>query len=159
MSTNQPKTLQQNRAIFGLGQKRGCAHEDLREVAFDVTGGRTDSIKQLNFDEANGVIKRLGGREFVAQPLAGHSRRTVQHHRQTAGVKQIVTTEQKGKIERLLQQRSIGADGYKSLCRRMLKHDEPRTTIEANKIIEALKAMIARDRVFGAFKKDEKEAA
>lgn len=152
----QMKTLSQNKAIFALGARRGCAHEDLRELAFDITGGRTDSIKQLTFDEANGVITRLGGRA-VTEP--GVSRRTTQYRRQQAGVKQIVSPLQKGLIEKLVRGRGITAEGERSLCQRIIKRDEPTTTVEANKIIEALKAMNTRDRVFGAFKKDEKEAA
>lgn len=149
----QMKTLSQNKAIFALGGRLKCSHDDLRELAFDITSGRTASIKQLTFDEANGMIRRLGGRAFD-RPNQFNSKRTEQYHKQKARVKTIVTPAQKGKIERLLQQRNIGADGYKLFCRRMLKHDEPRTTIEAKNIIEALKAMIARDRIFGAFKKE-----
>ena len=152
MPNFQPKTLQQNRAIFGLGVKRGCAHEDLRELAFDVTKGRTDQISKLSFSEANGMIERLGGRAFT--PQFG-SKRTQQHHHQKAVVITIVSTDQKGKIEKLLRGRNIGADGYKSLCLRMLNHTEPHTTMEASKIIEALKAMNKRDQTFGAFKKSE----
>lgn len=138
------KTSAQNRAIFGLGAKLGCSHEDLRKLAYDVTNERTDSIKALTFDEANGMIRRLGGRAFD-QPNQFTSRRTENYHKQKAGIKTIVTVRQKGLIERLIRQRNITADGERALCRRIIKCDEPRTTSEANKIIEALKAMNARD--------------
>lgn len=156
MLNNQPKTLQQNRAIFGLGQKRGCAHEDLRELAFDVTNGRTDSIKELNFDEANGMILRLGGRVFT--PQFG-SKRTEQHHRQRAGISQIATAKHLKLMKDLAAKRNMTEDGLERLCRRMLDKPAPRTTSDTNKIIEAIKAMNKRDATFGAFNKDKKEAA
>lgn len=152
----QMKTPAQNKAIFGLGAKMKCAHEDLRELAFDVTRGRTDSIKQLTFDEANGVIKRLGGRPFTKE---FKPRRTEQYHRQEAGVKKLVTAAHLDHLTILARECGMTQEGLESLCKRMIKVKKPRTSSECNKVIEAIKAMNARDRTFGGFKKQEKEAA
>lgn len=146
------RTKIQNSKMFGLAAKCGVSHDDLREYAAEVSGGRTEHTSELYVGEADFIIERL---ETVVSPKKQWSPRTIQYQRQKAGVKTIVSPEQKGKIEKLLRQRHIDADGYKSLCLRMLNHAEPHTTKEASAIIEALKAMNARDRVFGAFKKAE----
>ncbi len=82
----------------------------------------------------------------IVQPKAAVAPRTVQYHRQKFGVKRIAEPSQLDLMESLARQRGIGEDGLEKLCRRMLKgNPRPRTTSETNKIIEALKAMNARD--------------
>jgi hypothetical protein len=137
-----PKTTAQLRAIFGLGRKRRCTDEDLRELAYDVTSGRIERLSQLSFDEANSMITRLGGDAFTTSRVP---RRTVNYHRQQAGVKQIAQSAHLHKMQELADGRGITEEGLKNLCRRMLGHYRPLTTSETNKIIEALKAMNARD--------------
>lgn len=152
MSNFIKRTLRQNNALHDLLNKRGFTGDDKAEMVFDVTGGRTEHSSEMSVEEANVMIERLGGVPVTM------SRRTIQYRRQKAGVKTIVTPEQTGKIERLLQQRNIDGDGYKSLCNGMFKHDEPHTSKEASAIIEALKAMISRDKTFGAFGKKQRAA-
>lgn len=137
------KTTAQIKAIFGLGAKMRCSHDDLRELAFDVTDGRTNSLRKLTFAEANGMIRRLGGRVFD-QPFG--SRRTENHHKQQAGIKTVVTADHRAKLEKLRLGRGITVDGLTRMCLRMIKAERPRTAQECNKIIEALKAMNARDK-------------
>lgn len=151
------KTLAQNKAIFGLASKMHCGREDLAELVFDVTGGRTEHISKLTFDEANGVIVRLGGRAFTPQ---FNSKRTEQYHRQKAGVEQIVSQAHLAKLNQIWSAKPDRTnEGLTQLCQRVIKSDRPRTTKDCNKIIEAIKSMNQRNRAFGAFQKDEKEAA
>ncbi|MBS1793378.1 MAG: hypothetical protein JSS81_05965 [Acidobacteria bacterium] len=155
--SKQMKTTAQNRAIFGLGAKLGCGKEELRELAYDVTGGRTDALSKLTFDEANGMIQRLGGRPFTK---TFNSRRTENYHRQKAGVETIVTTEHLEKLSKLwFAKPHRTAEGLEALCQRINKTPKPRTAKECSRVIEAIKSMNKRDQTFSAFKKDDKEAA
>lgn len=152
------KTPAQNKAIFGLGAKLGCGHEELRELAFDVTNGRTDSLKALTFDEANGMIRRLGGRAF-SKPNEFRSKRSQQYDKQKTGVETIVTIQHLEKLRRIwFAKPHRTEDGLKAMCQRVIKLDKPRTTKECNKVIEAVKSMNTRERLFGT-EKQEKEAA
>lgn len=137
-----PKTKPQLRAIFGLGRKLGCTDDDLRELAFDVSKERVERLSQLSFDEANAMISRLGGDPFTRSYVP---RRTENYRRQQAGVKQIAQSRHLNLMNDLARGRGISEEGLRNLCRRMLGHYRPLTTDETNKIIEAIKAMNARD--------------
>jgi hypothetical protein len=141
MAKFQPKTNKQLRAIFGLAKNVNCGKEDLEELASDVSNGRVDRLSMLSFGEANAMIHRLGGNAFAGST----PRRTVNYHRQQAGVQQIAQASHLQLMRDLAAKRGISDEGLERLCRRMLKHPAPRTTDETNKIVEALKAMIARD--------------
>lgn len=133
---------QQRAAIFGLAKTRGLNDEMLHSL-IEAEVEKT-SIKELSFAEANKVIVALGGKSF----LRGQSpRRTRQHHHKESGVTQIVTEEQLALINKLALKRNWTATSLDNFCRRMLKRPRPKTTIEANKIIEALKAMNSRDNL------------
>lgn len=153
------RTSKQNRIIHSLVNRWNFTGDDKAEMVFGITEGRTCSTKEMTFDEANVMIKRLDGRPVVEQPLKDKSRRTVQYHRQKQGVEQIITPTMKDFIHSLQRGRNMSDDGLKSLCRRMLKKDFPQTNKEANKIVEAIKAMNRRDRTFNLVKKDDQEAA
>src|SRR5690606_26202939 len=71
------KTVDQNKAIFGLAANLGMEIDDIRDLAEDVTGGRTRSLKEISFQEANAMIVRMGGEAFPVSPAA--PRRTVNH--------------------------------------------------------------------------------
>jgi hypothetical protein len=86
MPTIQPKSLKQNKALFGLATKRGLSHDDLRDLAAEVSGGRVDHVSLVSFEEANEMIHRLGGDPFDSSRTP---RRTVNYRRQQAGVPQI----------------------------------------------------------------------
>lgn len=137
------RTKIQNSKMFGLAAKCGLAHEDLKDFAAEISDGRTEHTSELTVKEADEIIHRL---EKVVQPKATVAPRTIQYHRQKFGVKRIAEPSQLDLMESLARQRGIGDDGLEKLCRRMLKgNPRPRTTSETNKIIEALKAMNARD--------------
>ncbi len=142
---NQPKSTAQARAIFGLARRAGHGDEDRHAVIHQVTEGRTNSVKDLTFDEANAVIKHYGGREFKPAP-----RRTVHWHRQQRGIKQIVSQSQLELIATLASQRGWSADALADFCRRQAKHFPLRTTADANKVIEALKCMNRREGLWAA---------
>jgi hypothetical protein len=149
----QPKTNQQLRAIFGLGHKLNAGKEELEEMA-----GKRLSL--LSFDEANELIKQLGGDPFTTSG-SPTPRRTENYRRQQAGVKQIAQQNHLQLMKDLAVGRGITAEGLRNLCRKMIKHPEPLTTSETNSIIEALKAMNARDAAVKAANqaKQAKEAA
>lgn len=153
------KTPAQNKAIFGLAAKVGCSHDDLRELAFDVTKERTDSLKQLTFDEANAMIRRLGGRAFNA-PSQFNSKRTEQHYKQKAGIETIATATHVDLMKMLARKRGMSEEGLGDLSARVNKGlKKPRTSKEVSRVIEAIKAMNERDKTFNVFKKEQKEAA
>jgi hypothetical protein len=147
MTAFQPKTNAQIGRIFGLAKKRGVELDDDTKAGFAITAsaGRTDRLSQLSFDEANIVITNLGGDAYTtAKP-----RRTLNYHRQQAGIQQIAQGSHLQMMRELAEGRGISDEGLKNLCRRMLKgKDAPRTTADTNKIIEALKAMNARDAAY-----------
>lgn len=145
MPDNQPKAHFQIKRIFGLAKPLNCGEEDLRALAADVSGGRVERLSLLSFDEANAMIVRLGGEAFAKGSRT--PRRTVNYHRQQAGVQQIAQADHLSKMDALAAGRGISPEGLERMCRKMLKgNSRPRTTSETNKIIEALKAMNKRDR-------------
>lgn len=145
MPNFKPKSTEQLRAIFGLGRNVGCTKEDLEELAADVTGGRVERLSLLSWGEANAMIARLGGEPFSASgsPVP---RRTENYRNQRAGIKRIESRQHLELIASLAQSRNMSPEGLERLCRRMIKKPSPVTTAEGNKIVEALKAMNARDR-------------
>lgn len=143
MQNFQPKTNAQLGRIFGLAKKRDLDEDALRGAAARVSRGRVDRLSLLSFDEANDLIKDLGGDPF---PFRVVPRRTENYHRQQCGVPQIAQPGHLALMDELAAGRGIGPEGLERMCRRMLRGvGRPRTTGETNKIIEALKAMNARD--------------
>lgn len=141
MTKPKPKTHAQLQRIFGLGHKWGFGKEDLEELCWEISDGKIERLSFLTFDLANAMIERLGG-----EPFSAVSRRTVNYRRQQAGISQIATKQQLRFLDELAEKRGISETGLERLCRRMLAgRPRPRTTIEANKIIEAIKAMNRRD--------------
>lgn len=139
-----PKTTEQLRAIFGLGRSLGMAKEDLEELAFDLTGGRTARLSQITFDEANAIVVRLNGDPF---PAPGHvARRTMAYRDQKAGIKRIESARHLRLISDLAAKRGMSEAALAGLCKRIIKRTHPVTTAQGNKVIEALKAMLAREK-------------
>lgn len=138
-----PRTTDQNSRIHGLAHQNGIDRDTLHDHAADITGGRTSKTSELSFDEANELIRRLGGEPLPAN--AALSVRSQQKARQKSGVKQIVSQGQLKKIGDLwFSRQGRTPAGLTSIMRSVIKHDEPRTTTEANKIIEAIKSMNKR---------------
>ena len=137
---SQVKTTAQLRAIFAEGRKRGLDHEGLQDMAESVTH-RTRSLRELTHAEAESLLRRLKGDEFV-------SLRTVQHRRQRQGIEQVVQPGQLALIAKLASQRHWASEALMGFCERQCGFARPRTTTQANKIIEALKAMNKRDELW-----------
>jgi hypothetical protein len=138
----QSKTHSQVKAIFAEAKKRGFEDEDLRDVVEDVTR-RTRHISELSYSEAQNVIRRLKAADFVPT-------RTLQHRRAKSGVKQVVTPEMLTLIAELASQRNWSAETLQNFCLRQCKKPKPRTTADANKVIEALKSMNKREGLWAA---------
>lgn len=136
------KSLPQLRAIFGLAKGRGLNLDSLHTLVEAETG--QTSIAALSPEQANKVISALGGKplKFAESKTP---RRTTQYRRQRTGAKQIVTQEQLTLISRLAAQREWTSESMVKFCQRTIKTDRPKTTKQANVIIEALKAMNSRD--------------
>ena len=142
-----PKTPGQLRAIFGLAKQRGLEKEQIEDIAFDLSGDQR--LSHLSFRHANVIIVRLGGEAFGAGTFGRRKqapRRTENYRRQKAGVKQIAQPAHLDLMYSLAAGRGMSSDGLERMGRRMLRGVwPPRTTEETNKIVEALKAMNARD--------------
>ncbi|MFL5478707.1 MAG: hypothetical protein ACJ79X_06800 [Gemmatimonadaceae bacterium] len=148
-----PRNLDQNKRIHGLANQNGIDRETLHDHAHTITAGRTAKTSELSFDEANVLIKRLGGEPLPA--TAALSTRSQQRARQKAGVKQMITPGQNDKIQKLWY--SVPGrtpDGLTAITERTIKKGSPRTTEDANKVIEAIKSINSRPR-----RSPEKEAA
>jgi hypothetical protein len=132
----------QLRAIFGLAKKRNLDSHELRDLAEAEFHKR--SIGSLTFDQANKLIKLLGGTPLL--PPQSTPLRTQQYHRRQAGVVQIVNGSQLDLIASLARRRGWTEESLAKFCKRLLKgKSKPITTVDANKVIEALKAMNIRE--------------
>ncbi len=135
------KSKKQVAAIWQLAKTRKIDSDELHTLVHNVTG--QDSIRLLSKAEADKVIVKLGGTPF--NRIKGTPRRTVQYRRRSAGVQQIAQPAQLELMRSLAGARGMSDEGLESLTRRIIKCSQPRTTKEANKVIEALKAMNRRD--------------
>ncbi len=148
------RTKAQNSLMWGLAKKIGVTHDDLSEMAFDVSRGRTEHTSELYQPEMVKLIDRL--EEFANPKKDKTPRRTTNYRKQKTGVETIVTPEHLDKLNREWA-RIPGRtpSGLESLTFRIIKADRPRTTKECNKVIEAVKSMNAREKTFGEFQKQE----
>jgi hypothetical protein len=142
MTDAKKKEPGQVRAIYGLARASKLDDELLHDAVEFVTG-RTRSIADLTFSEANKVIEHLGGRKFAAS--GSTPRRTTQYRRAKEGVTQVVQPGQLELIAKLATQRNWKPDSLIKFCRRQAGHHPLRTTQDANKVIEALKSMNRRE--------------
>lgn len=140
----QPKSTKQVRAIYGIARRRGLDEELLHDAVFSVTQ-RTRSIAKLTSSEADQVIAHLQGNSYKETP-----RRTVQYRRRRAGVNQVVQPGQLRLIADLASQRKWNAESLVEFCKRQCGHFPLRTTSDANKVIEPLKAMNRREGLWAA---------
>jgi len=141
------RTKLQNSIIHAQKTTAGISAENYRALIFNLTNGRTESSAEMDTREADELIKALGG---TPPPRYKGSRRTQQRRNQTAGVIVLMTAGQWGTINFLAQER--WGEGVQTsaalgkLVLRVIKRDKIKTSQEAQKIIEALKAMNARDK-------------
>lgn len=158
---NRPRTAAQNKAIHSLLNKFNFDTDSKAEMVADITGGRTESTKEMFFDEANVMIARLGGSAFsnAGQPAA-RPRRTENYHRQKTGVEQIATATHIDLMRSRARARGMTEDGLGDLSARVNRGvRQPRTSKEVSRVIEAIKAMAKRDNALNSFSKDKKEVA
>lgn len=141
---NGTKSKKQVKAIWSLARGKGLTDEQLHSLVAATVGGN-DSIRALSRTNADKVIVALGGTAFNKRI----ARRTRQDHHQQTGTKQIVTASQLDLIRSLAARRGWSEESLQKFCQRQIKRDQPATTIQANKIIEALKAMNRRDGLVG----------
>lgn len=139
-ASSQPKSSGQLRAIFAEARKHGLDHEALREMAESITR-RTRQLRELTHAEAESLLRQLRGRDFV-------SLRTIQYRRQQGGIEQVVRPGQIKLIAKLASQRAWSSEALLKFCQRQCGFSRPRTTAQANKIIEALKSMNKRDSLW-----------
>jgi hypothetical protein len=133
------RTNLQNKIFHQLVGKAGLSNDDKAVLVFDFTKGRTDSSKEMRFDEMNAAIKHLGGTVFDSKEKRAKTWFP-------KNVVAIVSTLQKQKMESLKESRNMSDEGFAKLCRAILKGiPYPRTSKEAQKVIEAIKAMNSRD--------------
>ena len=140
----QSKTTAQNRAIFKLKEQRGLTHEDLRDLCAEVSNSEICFVHDLDFETANKIIHRLGGVLF--SNTDNRSRRTVQRLRQQAGVPQVASKPHLKLMRDLASKRGITPDGLRAICQHTIKKNQPVTTAETNKIVEALKSINRRSK-------------
>lgn len=141
MSKPQPKQQFQIRRMFGLAKDKAlAAGMETKEYLESIA---KKQLSTLTFDEANDVIVTLGGAAMTRK----FSRRTVNYHRQVAGVKAVETEAHLDFMQELAKLRGMSDEGLEKMGTRMLKHWPPRTTEEGNKVIEALKSMNKRDGI------------
>lgn len=148
------RTKAQNSLMWGLAKKIGVTHDDLSEMAFDVSGGRTEHTSELYQTEMVKLIDRL--EEFANPKKDKTPRRTTNYRKQKAGVVTLVTPEHLEKLNRewnKVQGRT--PSGLESICIRTIKVERPRTAQECNKIINAVQSMNRREKTFGEFQKQE----
>lgn len=143
-----PHTSGHLRAIYALGRKRGLHNDELHDfvlgrLAQNSTARHTGSFKDLTFAEAEASIAALKGKDFIP-------RRTLQYRRQRAGIQQMITAEHKQLIAALATERNWTPQTLVNFCERQCGHHPLRTTKDANKVIEALKAMNKRDHLWAA---------
>lgn len=154
MQPTHPKTHAQIRRLFGLAkgpaeQAGWDPKEFLEDLASQVSGGAVERLSLLSFGQANQMIRELGGDPIPHQTPGGGPSRTERHRRQKAGVVRIASPGQLRVLSDLAAGRGITDQGLKNLCNKMIKKPAPRTSAEASKIIEAIKAMNKRDEQYG----------
>jgi hypothetical protein len=147
-SSARPKSKGHLRAIYGLGREKRMDNDELHQfvlsrLPLNSAARKSGSFADLTFAEAQRAIAALKGNDFV--PL-----RTLQYRRQKAGIKQMVQKSQLDLIVELATQRNWTADTLEGFCLTVCKHKKPRTTADANKVIEGLKAMNRRDQLWAA---------
>ncbi|MDP8255838.1 MAG: DUF1018 domain-containing protein [Candidatus Alcyoniella australis] len=127
-----PLSPAQLRAIWAKAHALGLDEELLRDVVEAETGGR--SISSLSRDQASGVLNRLG------QERAPRRRRS----RKRGDPGALITREQAQTIEHNYEDLCWQQQARASFNKRMCGKPWPQTVAEAQKIIEAQRAMLAR---------------
>lgn len=136
------RTKLQNASIHQRRSVTKITDENYRVLVFNLTNGRTETSAEMTTQEADELIKALGG----VPPV--RSRRTQQRRNKAAGVIGLITPAQTQTLNALAEARwGVNfAQPLQSLCQRMHRRKSPRTSKQAQSLIEAIKAMQARDQ-------------
>lgn len=132
------RTKLQNSIIHAQKNKIGISDDDYRAAVLAISNGRTDSSADLDVKEANALIEKLGGtapKKWNA--TAAHNVEKLVSHAQRSLLTQLSITRWNDQH----------ATSLASFCNspKMLGKPYPRTSKEAQRVIEALKAMNKRD--------------
>lgn len=148
------KTVEQiqHGAMWALVRKN-MTDAEFREWIYDLTNGKSESSSELNFDQKNFVIEKLGGRPF-SKPA--QSRRTENHRKQKAGIETLVTSTYLDAMRNRWREIDGRTDeGLEALCLRTIKVSKPRTMNECKKMVEAIKSMNKRAKLAQSQAKQE----
>jgi hypothetical protein len=136
-----PRTNRQNSAFHKLVGKWKFDTEAKAQFVFDITKGRTESSKEMSFDEMNCAIEKLGGTPFQSK----EKRQTRYFPKNVVGLDPIskdairVMEEYRAKLPRLESDLA-----FQKLCLNVIKKVYPTRVRDGQKMIECLKAMSNR---------------
>lgn len=129
------RTKLQNAIIHSQKHKLGISEDDYRAAILSISDGRTDSSADLDTKEANQLIEKLGG--------------TAPRAKQGGTVVTLVSAGQRNLITKLSVTRwkENYPTALKAFCQsqKVIGKAYPRTSKEAQRVIETLKAMNSRD--------------
>ena len=142
----QPEIDHKQKVLIHIAKAQlGLSDEAYRELLMDRYPGCFEgSCRELTYKEAEDLINHFTGMGFV---IRKKKRKPLPR-----GIPEVFTDKHPmaGKIDRLRADvRWHFEDGYERFIKKMLKKDRITTTAEASKVIEALKAMRARQRTRG----------
>ena len=136
------RTLAQNSKMFGIAAKLGIPHDDLQDMAFKVSDGRTEHTSELFIKECDQIIKFLEDK----LPKEKTPQRTVNYRKQKAGIKTVPSAKAKKYLRDLwFEFPHRTPDGLKSMCLKSFGHSYPHTAQENSALIEAVKSMNERE--------------
>lgn len=147
-SKRRPRTVVQNRTIWGLARKwsqaTGLSTEDGRELVRTITADVSgqESTRKLTEAEAAQVIRRL---DQTVRDVGGTPRPTAKPQQPPKRTKGRTTPGQQRLITALFEQ--LGWDDQRrrmGFCRRQCGHPWPQSQVHADQVIEGLKAMVMR---------------
>jgi len=139
------RTKLQNSIIHASKHKSGISEENYRAAIYAISSGRTESSAELDVKEANELIVKLGGTptDFMKRKGGSKAKPT------DRSVVKMVSHGQRNTITQLAMERwgDSHATALKSFCEssKTIGKAYPRTSKEAQRVIETLKAMNRRD--------------
>jgi len=129
----------QRKYIFRLQKELAIEIEDLREIAYDISGAA--SISRLSMTNASKLIERLVGRNKTPERKAP-KRKTPKRRPQGKNVVYLISDYQKRYIMGLARELKWDCERLKGFYQRQIKKDKPGTSREASSVITGLKEII-----------------
>jgi len=132
-------STEQRKYIFSLQKELDIDIDELREIAYDISG--IASISRLSMGDASKLIERLVGK--------GNSKPKQKIRRkrrpQAKNVVYLVSKAQRGYILHLLGELKWNVERFQGFCKHQIKKEYPVTSDEASKVITGLEKMIKGD--------------